>query len=256
GLKSLREALGVNNDMPPRPTTESGYNADKIAKKCHKQLPLNIRDWLKNERLLLDEDIDDYELGYGEFYGKNWVTIPVRDQSGNVLFMKLRKDPYLSTEGPKYMGTGGEAFIFNAEALKDKPNQLVVCEGEFDCLVLRAYGIPAITSTAGARTFKDEWIEQLSFVRHLYICFDNDDTGQESARELIEKLGVALPNTSVLNITLPTEVGEHGDLTDYFKLSDANPGDLFDKYAVLQTGPKPIDVSTFEELTTTELASI
>ena len=93
GLKSLREALGVNNDMPPRPTTESGYNADKIAKKCHKQLPLNIRDWLKNERLLLDEDIDDYELGYGEFYGKNWVTIPVRDQSGNVLFMKLRKDP-------------------------------------------------------------------------------------------------------------------------------------------------------------------
>lgn len=256
GIKSLREVLGVSNDTLSRPTTETGYSAEKIAKKCHKQLPLNIRDWLINERLLLDEDIDDYELGYGEFYGKNWVTIPVRDQSGNVLFMKLRKDPFAPSDGPKYMGTGGEASIFNAEILKDKPDQLVICEGEFDCLVLRAYGIPAITSTAGARTFKDEWIEQLSFVRHLYICFDNDDAGQEGARELIEKLGATLPNTSVLNITLPIEVGEHGDLTDYFKLPDANPGDLFDKYAVLQTGPKPIDVSNFEEITTTELASI
>ena len=256
GIKSLREALGVNNDMPPRPTSVSGYNAEKIAKKCHNQLPLNIREWLTNKRLLLDEDIDDYELGYGEFYGKSWITIPVRDQSGNVLFMKLRKDPFASTDGPKYMGTGGEASIFNSEILKDKPDQLVICEGEFDCLVLRAYGIPAITSTAGARTFKDEWIEQLNFVRHLYICFDNDNAGQEGARELIDKLGAALPNTSVLNITLPSEVGEHGDLTDYFKLPDANPDDLFDKYAVLQTGPKPIDVSTFEELTTSELASI
>lgn len=256
GIKSLSDALGVNNDIGPRPTTESGYNVEKIAKKCHKQLSLNIRDWLKNERLLLDEDIDDYELGYGEFYGKNWITIPVRDQSSNVLFMKLRKDPFASTDGPKYMGTGGEASMFNAEILKDKPDQLVICEGEFDCLVLRAYGIPAITSTAGARTFKDEWIGQLNFVRHLYICFDNDDAGQEGARELIDKLEAALPNTSVLNIKLPNEVGKHGDLTDYFKLPNANPDDLFDKYAVLQTGPKPIDVSTFGELSIAELASI
>lgn len=256
GINGLRESLGINvKSLPPQinnPTT----NASKLATKYHKQLPLNIREWLKDSRLLLDEDIDDFELGYGVYYGKSWITIPVRDSSGTVQFMKLRQDPFLPSDGPKYMGTGGEAALFNIDILKDKPDQLVICEGEFDCLVLRAFGIPAISSTAGARTFKDEWIEQLSFVRHLYICYDNDEAGQQGATELIGKLGIALPSTSILQINLPDEVGDHGDITDYFKLPDADPSDLFDKYAVLQTGPKPIDVTAFKELSTSDLAAI
>ncbi|QQS19101.1 toprim domain-containing protein [Candidatus Saccharibacteria bacterium] len=180
----------------------------------------------------------------------------MRDTSGNVLFMKLRQDPFLPSDGPKYMGTGGDAALFNVDVLKDMPDQLVICEGEFDCLVLRAFGIPAISSTAGARTFKDEWIEQLSFVRHLYICYDNDEAGQQGATELIDKLGISLPSTSILQINLPDEVGDHGDITDYFKLPDADPSDLFEKYATLRSGPKPIDVSTFEEITTKELAAV
>jgi hypothetical protein len=244
GINGLREALGVSNEPLPRQSFGQPSNQNTLAKNHHKQLPLKIRDWLKNSRLLLEEDIDDFELGYGEFYGKSWITIPVRDAYGTVQFMKLRQDPFLPSGSAKYMSTGGEAAIFNAEILKEKPDQLVICEGEFDCLVLRAYGIPAISSTAGARTFKDEWIEQLSFVRHLYICFDNDEAGYQGANELIEKLSEALPSTSVLQITLPDEVGEHGDITDYFKLPDADPSDLFDKYAVLRSGPKPIDVST------------
>ena len=157
GNKSLCEVLGIVDDPQPLKSLKTRPDATKQAKTYHKQLPLNIREWLKNERLLLDEDIDDYELGYGEFYDNNWVTIPVRDLNGNVLFIKLRHDPFLQFDGPKYMSSGGEAALFNIEALKDKPDQLVICEGEFDCLVLRAYGITAITSTAGVRTFKDEW---------------------------------------------------------------------------------------------------
>lgn len=256
GIKGLREALGIRPEALPPQTYDQSPNLNKLASKYHNQLPINIREWLKTERLLLDEDIDDFELGYGEFYGKSWITIPVRDAMGNVQFMKLRQDPFVPSGGAKYMHTGGEAAIFNAEVLKDKPDQLVICEGEFDCLVLRAFGIPAITSTAGARTFKEEWIDQLVSVRHLYICFDNDEAGKQGANELIEKLSEALPSTSILQITLPDEVGEHGDLTDYFKLPDADPSDLFDKFSALRSGPKPIDVSTFEEITTKELASI
>ena len=256
GIKGLCEALGIVDDHIQQKHQEASLDASKQAKKCHKQLPLNIREWLKNERLLLDEDIDDYELGYGEFYGKSWVTIPVRDQNGNVLFMKLRHDPFVQSDGPKYMSSGGEAALFNIDALKDKPDQLIICEGELDCLVLRAYGIPAITSTAGARTFKDEWIEQLSFVRHLYVCYDNDEAGQQGADELIGKLGEALPTASILQIVLPSELGEHGDITDYFKLENADPSDLFDKYATLRTGPKPIDVSDFKEMDTAELGTV
>lgn len=256
GINGLRQALGVNPKSLPRQQIDQPPSPSKLAAKYHDQLPLNIREWLKKDRLLLDEDIDDFQLGYGVVYGKSWITIPVRDASGTVQFMKLRKDPFITSDGAKYMHTGGEAAIFNAEILKEKPDQLVICEGEFDCLVLRAFGIPAISSTAGARTFKDDWIDQLTSVRHLYICFDNDEAGEQGANELIEKLSEALPSTSVLQITLPDEVGEHGDITDYFKLPDADPSDLFEKYAELRSGPKPIDVSTFEEITTKELAKV
>lgn len=255
GIKGLREALGISKQSLPHQTIEQTPDNNKLATKCHKQLPLNIREWLKTERLLLDEDIDDFELGYGEFYGTSWITIPIRDASGTVQFMKLRQDPFVPSDRPKYMSTGGEAAIFNAEILKEKPDQLVICEGEFDCLVLRAFGIPAISSTAGARTFKDEWIDQLTSVRHLYICYDNDVAGEEGANDLIEKLSEALPATSILQINLPSEVGDHGDLTDYFKWQYADPEDLFEN-AVLRSGPKPIDVSTFEEITTKELAKV
>lgn len=255
GIKGLREALGISKQSLPRQTFEQTPDNNKLATKYHKQLPLNIREWLKTERLLLDEDIDDFELGYGEFYGTSWITIPIRDASGIVQFMKLRQDPFVPSNRPKYMSTGGEAAIFNAQVLKDKPDQLVICEGEFDCLVLRAFGIPAISSTSGARTFKNEWIEQLTSVRHLYICYDNDTAGEEGANALIEKLAEALPATSILQISLPMEVGEHGDITDYFKWQYADPEDLFEN-AVLRSGPKPIDVSTFEEITTKELAKV
>ncbi|MCW1908027.1 MAG: toprim domain-containing protein [Candidatus Saccharibacteria bacterium] len=256
GMNGLNKAFGITPETLTRQTFDQPSSPTKLATKYHNQLPLNIREWLKNDRLLLEEDIDDYELGYGEFYGKSWVTIPVRDASGTVQFMKLRQDPFVASGSAKYMSTGGEGAIFNAEILKEKPDQLVICEGEFDCLVLRAFGIPAISSTAGARTFKQEWIDQLTSVRHLYICFDNDEAGEQGANELIEKLSQALPSTSVLQISLPHEVGAHGDITDYFKLPNADPSDLFDKYAELRSGPKPIDVSTFKEITTSELASV
>jgi hypothetical protein len=255
GIKGLRETLGISAGVLPPKHVNPETSASKLATKYHKQLPLNIREWLKTNRLILDEDIDDFELGYGEFYGTSWITIPVRDMNGNVVFMKLRKDPFLESDRPKYMSTGGEASIFNVDVLKDKPDQLVICEGEFDCMVLRAFGIPAISSTAGAGTFKVEWIEKLSSVRHLYICFDNDEVGEQGANELIEKLSETLPSTSVLKINLPHEVGEHGDITDYFKLPYADPDDLFEN-AVLRSGPKPIDVSTFEEITTKDLATV
>lgn len=256
GIKSLRSTLGIDSAALPQQTIKPASSTTKLAQKYHEQLPLNIREWLKSNRLLFDEDIDDFMLGYGVFYGKSWITIPIRDTSGEVLFMKLRKDPFIQSDAPKYMGTGGEAALFNVEALKDMPDQLVICEGEFDCLVLRAFGIPAISSTAGALTFKDEWIEQLSFVRHLYVCFDNDDAGEKGASALIEKLGAALTSTSILQINLPETVGDHGDITDYFKLPDADPSDLFEKYATLRSGPKPIDVSSFNEINTSDLAAI
>jgi Toprim-like len=251
-LTTLKDHFGIES-LRPTPPKRMPASLDKQAAIYHDTMPNDIRDYLHNERLITDEDIDGYQLGYMEQRGRKWITIPVTDRSRNVLFMKLRQDPSNPVEGqPKYMSTGGEASMFNAQVLNDKPDALVICEGELDCLVLHGFGIPAICSTAGAATFKDEWIDQLNFVRDFYVLMDNDEAGKVGTLSLGEKLAAAYPNSSILRVTLPDEVGEHGDVTDFFKKQLGRPEDLFTptgKYVSLEAGIKPIDISEFNEMT-------
>jgi 5S rRNA maturation endonuclease (ribonuclease M5) len=230
---------------------------DKQALMYHETLPNDIREYLY-DRLLSDEIIDHFQIGYMERYDGHWITIPVTDSVGNVQFMKLRQDPLkMSNKQPKYKSTGGEVRIFNAQVLRSKPDKLVICEGEFDCMLLHSYGISAISSTGGARTFNSEWIEQLHFVREFYVLMDNDNTGRESAESLIQKLAERLPNCSIMRVTLPSQVGEHGDITDFFRMKIDSVNDLTTssgKYTELAAGIKPIDVGLFREISLDDVA--
>ena len=250
-LITLKQHFGIE---PARTKVPKRLPAslDKQAEIFHATLPNDIRDYLRNERLLSDEVIDHFQLGYTEQHGKKWITIPVTDRDGHVLFMKLRQDPFNSVEGqPKYMSTGGEANIFNAQILKDKPDTLVICEGEFDCMVLHSLGIPAISSTAGGGTFKSQWFDQLDFVRELYVLMDNDDAGRDFTRLIMLSFEERGTNSSVMAVTLPPEVGDHGDVTDFFKKQLGRPEDISTpagKYVKLGAGVKPIDVSQFSDM--------
>jgi 5S rRNA maturation endonuclease (ribonuclease M5) len=253
-LVTLKEHFGLAASRPSLPKRMPA-SLDKQAAIYHDTMPNNIREYLRTERLLSDDIIDNYQLGYMEQHGRRWITIPVTDRTGSVLFMKLRQDPSTPAEGqPKYMHSpaGSDASIYNSQILNSKPDMLVICEGEFDCLVLNSFGIPTICSTAGAATFKEQWISQLGFVRDFYILMDNDDAGRKGAESLIEKLSDAHPNSSVMRVTLPSKVGEHGDVTDFFKQQLGRPDELFTptgKYVKLAGGIEPIDVSQLEEIT-------
>ncbi len=251
--RQLLEHFGAATPQS-KPPKRMPASLDKQAAIYHDTMPADIREYLRTERLITDEDMDNYQLGYMEHRGKKWITLPVTDRNGSVLFLKLRQDPFNVAEGqPKYMmPAGSEAVIFNAQILNDKPDALVIAEGELDCLVLHGLGVPAICSTAGAATFRDEWIAQLNFVRDFYVLMDNDDTGRRAADSLIEKLAAEHPNSSVIRVTLPSEVGERGDVTDFFRKKLGNTEDLFSptgKYVAVAGGIKPIDVSEFKDIT-------
>ncbi len=181
----------------------------------HAALPDNIREWLLNERGVAAEVIDEAKLGWSGTH----LTIPIPDASGKYLFVKKRRTP-LSDEGPKYENaTGSKAALFGVEYLEDAV-MIVICEGELDALVLRSQGIPAVTSTGGAKTFNDEWVELFSKIEHVFICYDNDKPGQEGAR----RVGELIPHAKIM--TLPKEVGEAGDLTDLFVRLKKTPDDF------------------------------
>ena len=51
---------------------------DKDIIKYQNAIPENIREYL-NGRGITNEIITERQLGYGSFYGSNWITIPIRD---------------------------------------------------------------------------------------------------------------------------------------------------------------------------------
>ncbi len=95
------------------------------------------------------------------------------------------------------------------------------CEGEMDSLLLRSKNIPAITSTAGAGSFKDEWLPMFANIPNIYICFDSDDAGLKGSLQLIKKLIAYGYCGNIYHITLPVK-----DVTDYF-LSNKTVAEFF-----------------------------
>jgi len=80
---------GINEiALNPRISTKkpSGTKFDaELVDTCHLALPANIRQYL-NARGVSDAIIDAHKLGWGKFYGKWWITIPVKDIYGSFQF--------------------------------------------------------------------------------------------------------------------------------------------------------------------------
>ena len=104
----------------------------------------------------------------------------------------------------------GHLELYGRENLKDEPAQIIICEGEFDRLVLEANGFKAVTSTGGAKSFKKEWAKEFENIPDVYVCFDNDEPGKQGALRVAR----FIPHAKL--VELPQEVGDGGDVTDFF----------------------------------------
>jgi 5S rRNA maturation endonuclease (ribonuclease M5) len=146
-------------------------------------------------------------------------------------------------------GMGSPARLYPISILTDKPEEIVICEGEFDALVTIQAGFPAITKTSSAKTWDNDWNEHFRD-KVVYICNDMDFAGQDANRKIARALKSIAKEVKV--VQLPADIKpKHGyDLSDYFlehtakdfrKLLRATPG--------TRSGPEeidPTDVSVLE----------
>ena len=184
----------------------TNQNLNDLARRFHRELPERIRAYL-NARGIPDEMIDLNLIGWN-----GWrITIPIFNRDGELVFFKQAKDPEDKNEGPKMIAwPKGHLELYGWENLKDNPSAIIICEGEFDRLVLEANGFKALTSTGGARAFRKEWAKELESTSDVYVCFDNDEAGKNGAL----RVGQIIPHAKI--VELPDEVGEGGDVTDFF----------------------------------------
>src|SRR5579859_2014088 len=117
-----------------------------LALDYHRRLPLRLRNYL-NDRGIPDQLIHSHLLGWD---GRR-ITIPITVSQGAVAFFKLAKDPADASGSPKMLFTpGARAELYGWDRVLAKPDQIIICEGEFDRLVLESKGFAAVTSTGGA----------------------------------------------------------------------------------------------------------
>lgn len=169
-------------------------------------MPARIRLYVTS-RGISQAAIDTHVIGWNGYR----ITIPIFNRAQQVAFFKLAKDPADTSDSPKMLATrGGSAELYGWERLLGKAPGTVICEGEYDRLVLESHGIAAVTGTVGASVFRHEWAQAFADIPFVWICFDRDEAGRRGAVRVAQMI----PYARI--VELPKAVGKGGDVTDYF----------------------------------------
>jgi DNA primase len=72
---------------------------------------------------------------------------------------------------------------YNVDLLRQRPDQIHLCEGCIDTLSALQLGYPAV-GVPGVRGFRTEWFAHFKGVGHVVLLFDNDEAGLAQAAEL------------------------------------------------------------------------
>ncbi len=227
-LLDLGDRLGVPRPQPEKPPLPPIREA--LIKQWSANLWANeeVCRWLREKRGLADATLKKYEIGWDPKRQRN--TIPIRDERGNAVNVRLynaKKDPKIInyTEGRhKY---GSPARIYGLDELVNyQGKQVVLCEGEWDRLILQQEGFMAVTGTHGAGVFRPEWCAHFRD-NDVVILYDCDREGQAAARNIVLRALKTAGASSVKNVVLPLKGDKDDkDVTDYFHKRGLTAADL------------------------------
>ena len=89
--------------------------------------------------------------------------------------------------------TGSKPYLFNSKNIEPGGDELILCEGEFDCMVIWQCGFKNVVSVgAGANSLKtllEQAKEFLDSFSYLIVVSDNDEAGANMDKLLVEQYG-------------------------------------------------------------------
>ena len=201
-----------------------------------------VKSWSWTDKAIKESKIGLQKNPYRK-NGESMLSFPIPNAKGEVIGYRLKDlNPGGGTFWYPKKENGSEewkgASIYGVEMLEKKSKKpLVVVEGEKDRITALSHGLRAISFMYGAGSFKPEHLEPISKDEVVYVCYDNDESGREGARKVADALCARGNKTYV--ITLPDEVGDKGDITDYFVNKLGSAEDLLTQYAVRWSVIKP-----------------
>lgn len=113
------------------------------------------------------------------------LAIPYLDRYGSPLTLRFRK---LRGDGPKYLSMPDDpSRMYNIKALFDAGDDISVCEGELDAVVLNSIGLPAV-AIPGANNMKSHHRRMLAGFSRIHVWGDPDEAGVEFNRTVCKAL--------------------------------------------------------------------
>jgi len=178
-IRSIREQIGVDYNRPDISKMEGfieELNNNPVA-----------LEYLKTERGLTDDTINHFKLGFDP--KREAISIPIF-KGDELINIKYR---FLNPVKSKYSSErGAETWLYNDVGIDigNKKDGVLIVEGEFDLMSVYQTGIKNVVSVAGGKDSYGIWIERIDNIPRIYIAYDNDKGGKESAIKIADRLGV------------------------------------------------------------------
>jgi DNA primase len=151
--------------------------------------------------------VKDTIPGHEAYQG--WLSIPYVTALGVCTSVKFRR---IDDGKPKYgQPTGQKLHLYNvADVMIDAPN-IVVCEGELDCVVISGIlGIPAV-GVPGVAAWKPHYSKLLGGFDTVLIVGDNDlkEDGTNPGAEFSRRVAGEVMNSRIVELPQGTDVNEY-----------------------------------------------
>lgn len=206
-LYSLKQHLGIT--IPGVASQKEWGNSEKKIEPlpdidaCHLALLADddALDYLCNVRGFSLDIVKKQKLGLTKHYFKTTgkdtrALIYPYLMNGNQIWCHFRTlpDPNDLKKVPKDFNSpaGWDSTLYNIEALKLGIADIVLVEGEANCIAAMDHGITDICGVPGANVKKTEWVTKLDELNleKIFICYDADKVGQKAAQTLASKIGI------------------------------------------------------------------
>jgi DNA primase len=186
GISWLRDNVEFTREFEPLPSIEEEMEKKFVSEDELKRY--RVFHTYMQERGLTKEIIGKYDIGFDEHFMINGrlipsITIPVKDEEGNCLFIIRR-----SVRGKFYhMPSQVSKPIYGIYELEMNTGRIAICESVFNALTLVKNGIQAVALLGTGTRSQIEKISSLPF-REILIATDGDDAGRNSAIKLKKAL--------------------------------------------------------------------
>ncbi len=202
----------------------------------HRNLPLEVREYLKNERGLTDETIDQNLIGFCngntqfQTVSETLIEAGLLYESGKERFEGFITFPHFHHNRIVYMTGRGYPEKAHMKLPREKIPLLhpyrgripkkglpILVEGEIDALTLWQNGFNSY-SIGGVKGFKDEWASHFRNYEMVYVALDGDETGENETFRVGEHFGNRAQVVKLPHGFDPNEYFKHHSKEDFESL--------------------------------------